>query len=139
MEKSFYVDSNIFIFAYSDEKENGIICRKILNLIVEEKINVFTSVLTFDEVFNKIMKLKDKETALVASKLFLNLQNLNFIDVNWNTINSSLLLLKDYNLGPRDSIHLACALSKNLKNIITNDKDFDKIKEIKRFDINDFK
>lgn len=139
MEKSFYVDSNIFIFAYSDEKENGIICRKILNLIIEEKISVFTSVLTFDEVFNKIMKLKDKETALVASKLFLNIQNLNFIDINWNTINSSLFLLKDYNLGPRDSIHLACALSKNLKNIITNDKDFDKIKEIKRFDIKDFK
>ncbi|MEK6932598.1 MAG: type II toxin-antitoxin system VapC family toxin [Nanoarchaeota archaeon] len=139
MEKSFYIDSNVFIFAYTDDKENGVVCRKILDLIIENKIEAFTSTLTFDEIFNKITKLKDKNTALIVSDLFLNLNNLKFIEVSLAIINDSLSLLKQYNLGPRDSIHLACALYKNISKIITNDKDFDKIKEIKRFDIKDFK
>src|SRR3989344_5932012 len=139
MEKSFYIDSNVFIFAYSDNKENGVACRKILDLIIKNKINAFTSTLTFDEIFNKIMKLKDRQTALMVSNLFLNLNNLKFIEVDLNIINSSLLLLKKYNLGPRDAIHLACAFSKELKNIITNDKDFDEIEDIKRHDIKEFR
>ena len=139
MEKSFYIDSNIFIFAYSEDKENGVVCRKILDLIIENKITAFTSTLTFDEIFNKIMRLKDKQTALIVSDLFLNLNNLRFIEVDLNIVSSSLFLLKKYNLGPRDAIHLACAFSKDLKNIITNDKDFDKIEEIKRYDIKNFK
>ena len=139
MEKSFYIDSNIFIFAYSEDKENGVICRKILDLIIENKITAFTSTLTFDEIFNKIMRLKDKQTALIVSDLFLNLNNLKFIEVDLNIVSSSLFLLKKYNLGPRDAIHLACAFSKDLKNIITNDKDFDKIEEIKRHDIKEFR
>jgi len=139
MEKSFYIDSNIFIFAYSEDKENGVVCRKILDLIIENKITAFTSTLTFDEIFNKIMRLKDKQTALIVSDLFLNLNNLRFIEVDLNIVSSSLFLLKKYNLGLRDAIHLACAFSKDLKNIITNDKDFDKIEEIKRHDIKEFR
>ena len=139
MEKSFYIDSNIFIFAYSEDKENGVVCRKILDLIIENKITAFTSTLTFDEIFNKIMRLKDKQTALIVSDLFLNLNNLKFIEVDLNIVSSSLFLLKKYNLGLRDAIHLACAFSKDLKNIITNDKDFDKIEEIKRHDIKEFR
>ena len=90
-----------------------------------------------DEIFNKITKLKDKKFALIVSKLFLNLKNLNFINADLEIINYSHSLLEKYDLGPRDAIHLACALSKGINNIISNDKDFDKISEIKRFDIKD--
>ena len=138
MEKIFYIDSNIFIFAYSDYSNIGVICRKILHMIINSKITSFTSILTFDEIFYKITKLKDRETALIIIESFLNLKNLNFIEVNLNTINYSLSLLKNYNLKPRDAIHLACALNKNIKNIISNDKDFDNVKEIKRYDIKGF-
>ncbi len=137
MEKIFYLDSNVFIFAYSDDKELGKDCRKILDMIFNGKIRVFTSTLTFDEVYYKIKKLKDKETALIVINSFLNLKNLNFISVDFNILNYSYTLLKKYNINPRDSIHLSCALLNDVHNIITNDKDFDKIIEIKRFDIKD--
>ena len=137
MEKSFYLDSNIFIFAYCDDKKDGAICRNIVELATNNKIKIFTSTLTFDEIFNKITKLKDKKFALIVSKLFLNLKNLNFINADLEIINYSHSLLEKYDLGPRDAIHLACALSKGINNIISNDKDFDKISEIKRFDIKD--
>lgn len=139
MEKSFYLDANIFIFAYGNDEEIGNECRKVIDLLINNKMSGFTSVLTFDEFFYQIKKLKGKEKALIAAASFLNLDHLNFIDVNLNIINQSMSLLKEYNLDPRDSIHLACALSKDVKNFISNDKDFDKVKEIKRFDINDFK
>jgi len=139
MEKSFYVDANIFIFAYSDDKEKGILCRKLLEMAINNKICLYTSVLTFDEIFYKIKQLKDKETALLSVKSMLGLKNLIFIAVNFDTINWSYSLLKEYNLNPRDAIHLACALSYNLKGLISNDKDFDNIKEIKRLDIKDFR
>ena len=75
MEKSFYVDANIFIFAYGNDENIGERCRKIINLVIERKIIVFTSVLTFDEFFYQIKKLKGYENALLASNLFLNLKN----------------------------------------------------------------
>jgi len=37
-----------------------------------------------------------------------------------------------YKLSPRDSIHIASALSKKTKTIVSDDEDFDHIKEIKR-------
>ncbi len=139
MEKSFYIDANVFIFAYCNDELLGTKCREIINLIVNNKIKAFTSVLTFDEFFYQVKKIKGYESALSSAELFLNLRNLNFVDVNINMINYSYSLLKIYSLNPRDAIHLACALSENVSNIISNDKDFDKIKEIKRLDIKDFK
>lgn len=139
MEKSFYIDSNIFIFAYSDDKDNGVSSRKLLEMLVNNKISAYTSVLTFDEVFYKIKQLKDREMALIVAQSILNLRNLRFVAVNLDILNWSYSLLKNYtSLNPRDSIHLACALSCNIKNFISNDHDFNAIKEVKRIDINDF-
>ncbi len=138
MEKSLYIDANIFIFAYGNDEKLGNTCRGIIDLIINGRIIAFTSVLTFDEFFYQIKKLKGYEKALFASHLLLNLKNLNFINVDLEIINYSYSLLGKYKLEPRDAIHLACALSKDIKNIATNDKDFDKIPEIKRFDIKDF-
>ena len=40
MEKSFYVDANIFIFAYGNDENIGERCRKIINLVIEPYIIV---------------------------------------------------------------------------------------------------
>ena len=41
-------------------------------------------------------------------------------------------LISKYNLHPRDSIHVSSAIGKKIKTIISDDEEFDKIKEIKR-------
>ena len=40
--------------------------------------------------------------------------------------------MEKYNLSPRDSIHVASALNKKAPIIVSDDEDFDQIKEVKR-------
>ena len=52
-------------------------------------------------------------------------------------LSQTVLLFNWYpcNLKPRDSIHLSCAIERNISEIITDDADFDGIKEITRVPI----
>jgi len=42
--------------------------------------------------------------------------------------------MEKYDLKPRDAIHLSAAIEHGVFTIISEDKDFDKIKEIERLD-----
>ena len=44
--------------------------------------------------------------------------------------------LLNYNLRPSDAIHLATMEKAGIKNIVTEDEDFDKVKEVKRIWLN---
>jgi predicted nucleic acid-binding protein len=63
---------------------------------------------------------------------------LTFLDVNDEILWSAYNLAKRYRLNPRDVIHLACALNHGIFTIVSEDKDFDKVKEIKRKSLLDF-
>ncbi|MBS3155666.1 type II toxin-antitoxin system VapC family toxin [Candidatus Woesearchaeota archaeon] len=134
-----YIDSNIFVFAaVSDEKE-GLKARQVLEYLAEKNVKIYTSVLTFDEFSYKLLKNRKKEDAVNAISAFFNLKGIIFIDVSRNIIWDAFEIIKNYNLEPRDAIHLACALSRNLKIMISEDADFDKIKEIKRLSLSKIK
>ena len=62
----------------------------------------------------------------------LDFPDLEFIDVDKLTISMAQILIDKYHIRPRDSIHIASALNKNIKTVISDDKDFDKVKEITR-------
>ena len=49
----------------------------------------------------------------------------------------SQLIREKYNLKPRDSIHLSSAIRRGIKKIITDDRDFDNLKEIERIGLKD--
>ncbi len=132
MEKKYYIDSNVFIFAYCYDNKDGDYCRNIIKKIINNEIQAFTSSLTFDELFYKTFKLKDRKTALLVADLFLNLKNINFISVDYNIMCLTNSLLIKHSIGPRDAIHLACCLNNKINIIISTDKDFDEIKEVKR-------
>ena len=58
--------------------------------------------------------------------------NLEFISVDEHILSQAQALMSKYNLSPRDSIHVASAIDRKLKIIISDDKDADIVKEIKR-------
>jgi len=132
MTEIFYIDSNIFIFPIIYENEQANISRKILERIEKNEIIAYTSVLTWDEVAYVVNKVMGKADSINAGKKFINYPNLRFIQASIDIIIRAQEIIQNYNLKPRDSIHVASALSKSIHNIVSDDSDFDKIDLIKR-------
>ena len=136
MKGTFYIDSNVFLYPvlYNDIKESEA-ARKILSEIERKNIQAYTSTLTWDEVSYVVEMIFGKTDSIEVGKRFLNFPFLRFIPVDDEIIRRSQVIREKYNLKPRDSIHLSCAIERNISEIITDDADFDGIKEITRVPI----
>ena len=130
-----YLDANIFINAilYNDNK--AIKCKEIISKIVKNETEGVTSVLTWDEVVYVIKKLIGSKKAEDYGNKFLNIPNLRLLNTDKDVIIRAQQLVNLYDINPRDAIHAATALKNNVKEIVSDDSDFDKIKEIKRIKI----
>ena len=129
-----YVDSNLFIYASSEE---GIISKnayEIIKRINDGNLIAYTSTLTMDEVLYIIQKKVGREIAAKIVENYIKLNNLNIISVDLEILNKSIEIYRQTNLKPRDSIHLAVMKINKISTMITSDSDFDKIKDIKRID-----
>ena len=129
-ESAAYLDTNVFIYAAIKEDELGINSRRILDLITIGKIYGFTSCLTFDEFIWIIRKIKPEMLAKAGSSLLDS--NIKFADVNKLIIQNALDIMLEFNLKPRDAIHVATMNLEGIKEIISDDSDMDAIKEIIR-------
>lgn len=131
-----YIDSNVFIYAVTSKSDEVVsLSKNIMSKITEGEMQAFTSVLTWDEFFWVTKKIIGLELAKIESSKFLGMPNLRFISADEVIIRSAQRLIENYNLTPRDAIHAASAISHGIKQIITDDPDFDKLKEIKRVPI----
>ena len=137
--KEVYIDTNVFIYTAISTRTKGEISKEILSRLENDELVGFTSTLTFDEIFWNIKKERGREDAIKAAKAFLHLPNLIMVDVTCDIITMSLKLLEKYAIDPRDAIHVACALSRGITTIISDDSDFDRVKEIKRKSLKQFK
>ncbi len=133
-----YLDANIFVFAFLESGNYGQSFRKILGMVEEQKIFASTSALTIDEVLWVLSKEIPKNEAISACKSILNIKGLKILVVDKNTISESLNIVENYNLKPRDAIHIAVMKINKIKEILSEDSDFDKIKEIKHYNLNEF-
>ncbi len=130
-----YVDSNVFLFSvlYSPDLEpKAKKAKEILVQIENGTLLASTSTLTWDEVVWVATKLLGKTDGIAQGQKLLGFPNLKFINVDEEVIAQAQALIGKYKLSPRDSIHIASALSKKIKTILSDDADFDQIKEIKR-------
>lgn len=126
-----YLDTNVFLYAilYADEK--AINCKNILMKMATGEIECFTSYLTWDEVTYKIRKLLGNEQAIIYGESFLRLANLKFVDVDRRVISEAQKIINSLKFASRDSIHLASALLSGCDLFVTDDSDFDSVKNIK--------
>jgi len=130
---TFYIDANVFIFATLGDDIRAVKAKEILKKVVLGEIRAITSSLTIDEVVWNISKqTKDRNLAIEQGLRILQFDNLDAVSVDAKIIQSALGLMEKYNLlKPRDAIHLAVALAHDVSVIVTDDSDFDAIKEIK--------
>lgn len=127
-----YLDSNLIIYAILDDTETGEWSRKILERVQNAQMPGCTSILTFDEVYYKVNKVRGIDVAVKNTTAFLSMPNLRFININDIIIWKALELIKEYHILPRDAIHASTALIEGAEIIISQDVDFDKIKGLKR-------
>ena len=133
-----YIDSNIFIYPilYSEEQEpKAKKAKQILISIEKGELPAYTSTLTWDEVVWVVKKTMGRDEAISQGAKLLGFLNLQWIIVNENILSKAQSLMNKYSRSPRDSIHIASTLYGKIKTVISDDADFDQIKEIKRIPI----
>jgi len=134
---TFYIDTNVLVYAFINSERLGELCRSIIRDMHIGKIIGLTSCLAFDEFLWSVKKIKP-DLFIDMGKDLLNL-NIKFIDVNKIILHHALDIILNYKLKPRDAIHAATMELNNIKNLISEDSDFDKIGWIKRKSIMNFK
>lgn len=134
----FYLDANLFVIAEVDEGGKGEESRSIIKAMIDKKFDSLTSVLTVDEVVWSIRKTCDIEISLKVGKNMFELQNLKFVNVYPSTVLNSFEFTEKYGLKPRDAIHAASMLENDVNEIVTEDPDFKKVKEIKSYSMEEF-
>jgi len=130
-----YIDSNVFIYPilYEAEVEPKVKrAKEILFSIEKGELPAYTSTLTWDEVVWVVSKTMGRDEGIIQGQKLLGFLNLQFIGVDENILSQAQALMNKYNLDPRDSIHIASAIDRKIKIIISDDKDADIVKEIKR-------
>lgn len=134
-----YLDTNIFVYSAINDKKKGELSRNILSSIVRGEKFGCTSLLTWDELFWAIIKERGRKIALKEGEKFLSFPKIILLETTKEIISLSQKLISKYSLKPRDAIHAATALVNNINEIVSDDPDFDKIEEIRRVKLEEFR
>ncbi len=134
--KGIYVDSNVFIQGII---RNDLDCKNVIIKIAKKEIMGVTSVLTWDEIVHIVKKFLGKDIAKIEGAKFFTLPNFIFIDAKKDIILKAQKLIEEYKINPRDAIHIATAIHAGINEIVSEDSDFDVVKEIKRISPKNFK
>ena len=130
-----YLAANIFIYAVLNNDPKSKACLSILRKILKGEIEGGTSCLTWDEFQHALRRSLGREKAVEESDIFLLMSRLILFNVDRKVIEKAQSLTKEYSLGPRDAIHAATALLHNISELVSDDSDFDVVRELKRIKI----
>lgn len=130
-----YIDTNILIYPHTGDDAKSEACIEILRKATSQDINAGTSVLAWDE-FQHVLKKeygeKEKTKAIEQSKDLLKNPGIEWFEATKKIIEKAQEITEKHNIKPRDAIHAATAIINNCSEIVSDDPDFDKIKELKR-------
>ncbi len=139
MSELVYIDTNLFVFPliYGDSGR-GKDATQVLRKIERGEFTAYTSTLTWDEVVWVIRRTLGKEDSIESGRKLIRFPNLRFIEVGDSIIAKSQSLIEKYQLKPRDAIHCSSAILKGIGLLLSDDPDFDVVKEIKRTPLEKF-
>lgn len=130
-----YIDSNVFIYPaiyQTAAQQKAKKAKEILFKIESGQLSAYTSTLTWDEVVWVVSRTLGRHDGISQGRKLLGFPNLEFINVDEGVLTHAQMLINKYKLSPRDSIHVAAALGRKIKAVISDDEDLDQVKEITR-------
>jgi len=126
-----YWDTNVFIYQSTPESPYFKECLDFVGCCQERKIFIETSVETIQEIVHVAQKQKLPHLGLQISKKAIQLTN-KLYPVTEITIQKFLSLADEYpSITSRDLIHVAVCLENNISTIITYDKEFKTVEQIR--------
>jgi len=128
-----YVDTNVWIYATTAHSRYGQRCKAILERIERGELEAVISVQVLSEVAGVLYQqysIKDP-TKHVAAILSYPME---IVDVTPDIVVRATEYSRDYGILPYDGIHIASALSSLVTEILSADKELDKVGVIKRVD-----
>lgn len=132
-----YCDSNLFIYPVIYTGPKAAATAKVLTALAEGKLEGLTCSLTIDEVLWIVWKKRGRETAVEQAKRVLGFPHLDIVDTKVSDLMRAIEIIKTYGLKPRDAIHAACSLNHGIFTMISDDDDFDEVKELNRLSFED--
>ncbi len=128
-----YADSNVFITALvSEATPKSTASMRVLAEVESGSATAFTSVLTWDEVVWVVRKLMGRGDSVSAGEKLSGFPNLRFVSASEEIMRLAQKLVGSHDILPRDAIHAATAISKEVDVFISDDSDFDKLGQLKR-------
>jgi predicted nucleic acid-binding protein len=132
-----YIDANVFVSALMDFGSKGKSARKIMELIDKECFDATTSSLTMDEVMWVFIKSGRGDKLTRAISGFYE-SAIRILPVNPQTPLKACDIMEKCGLDSRDAIHAAVMKENYIKDILSEDKNFDKVGWIKRYSMREF-
>ena len=138
MNRAFFVDSNVIMYAVGAEHAYRSPCLDALDRIVHERLGAMVSAEVHQEILHRYMAigLPDK-----AREVSIRLETIipATLPVTLADIGRVRQLAKHYpGLKARDLVHAAVMLENGLTHILSTDRHFDQLAEIQRIDPVDF-
>jgi len=130
----YFIDANIFLeVQLKDEKSEE--CKSFLRKIDDNKIDTLTSDFI---VYTCLIQIQNKSKSTEKLSDFMafltNLEAMEIFRPRQSTIEKGIEYSKKHGLDFDDGLVLACMFENNIGTIVSFDKDFDKVKEIKRIE-----
>jgi hypothetical protein len=133
-----YLDANVFIYADLAIDELGVDARRVIAALLDRKFMAGTCCLTVDEVLWSIWMHADRGRAVRVARAMLSMPSLEIFELSQDHMMAAIENVETHGLRPRDAIHLASMSASDMKTIVTEDTDFDKVPKIKRLGISKF-
>ncbi|GEM_PF-496613 len=134
----YYLETTVFTYLVLDDGEKGKIASDILEAMQNGAFTGVTSFVTFEELVFVVWKNLGREEAIKAGTNFLNLTNLEIAASTRDTAQITMEEMTQKKLRPRDATHCATVKERGLAEMVTEDRDFNRAKEIRKYRLRAF-
>ena len=139
-----YLDTNIIVYAVENHPKYGEGCKRILEDIENEKLRVSCSMLVLVELLNVLKKLNKVLSGQGRKELVIedNIEAVLSLPIAW--IDLDFLIIErastyTFDISGIDYLHVASMETSSIIEILSGDKEFDKVPTISRIDPLDYR
>ncbi len=134
-----YLDTNIIIYAIANDAKYGTACKRILLDLENGRLKACASVLVLVETINVLTRINRMPNLSGKAELNIrkNIDAILSLPIVWFDLNFPIIKRAaeyEYKVSGVDYIHIASMELNSVREIITGDRELDKVDSIKRLD-----